>query len=417
MTSFDVESRFEDASECLAEVSDIVSERASEAVPPSWCQRRGWVDALAALSEGQVDAIERDGLASHLASDETRVSRWADAPFGLVELARHVGRITSLDRVSNVGVSAHEVDTRRTSPRKRVQVATFAAAVERVALRAERIVDLGSGHGHLTRHLALELGVPTEGWERDADRVRVARQLAGDAPARFVVTDASLSSASLGPRDLLVGLHACGALGDHAIRSAGEALAAVALVGCCPQKCTGPRVALSASARVGADRLTLPHDALGLANVRDGEVRVESDRRTGVRSRANRLALRRLLRSRSSTLEAGEEMKGINRRWAEGDFEALVSRAFAHRRLDVPSALESRLARERAHQDYLAVRRWELPRTMLARLLEVWIALDRAMHLARLGYRVDVAELFASEVSPRNVLVLGAPPGHHEALS
>lgn len=410
MTAFDVETRFEDASECLTEVSDIVSERASEVEPPSWCVRRGWADALAALSDEEVDAIERDGLASYASAGP---ACWSEAPLDLRALASRVRSLTSLRRVVARNATKLAVDTRRASPRKRVQVAAFAAAVERAALRAERIVDLGSGHGHLTRHLALELGVPAEGWERDEARVQVARSLAGASTARFVVTDASLSSSSLGPRDLVVGLHACGALGDHAIRAAGEARAAVALVGCCPQKCTGPRTALSTSARGGGDRLVLPHEALGLANVRDGEVRVESDRSSGVRSRANRLALRRLLRSRSSTLEPGEEMKGINRRRAEADFPALVSLAFASRGLERPTTREVELALARAHDDYRAIRRWELPRTMLARLLEVWIALDRATHLSRLGYRVQVAELFASEVSPRNLLVLG----HDDAIS
>lgn len=412
MSAFDVETRFEDASECLAAVSDIVRERATEVEPPSWCVRRGWTDALAVLSDDEVDAIERDGLASYLGAGP---SCWPEAPAELRALATSVRSLTSLHRVVAESSAKHAVDTRRASPRKRVQVAAFAAAASRAALGAERIVDLGSGHGHLTRHLALELGVPAEGWERDEARVQVARALAGaDASAaRFVVTDASLTSSSLGPRDLVVGLHACGALGDHAIRSAGEARASVALVGCCPQKCTGPRMALSTSERIGGERLVLPHEALGLANVRDGEARVESDRTSGVRSRAKRLALRRLLRARSSTLGPGEEMKGVNRRRAEGDFPSLVSAAFASRGLERPIAREIELALARAHDDYRALRRWELPRTMLARLLEVWIALDRATHLVRLGYRVRVAELFASEVSPRNVLVLG----HDDAKS
>jgi hypothetical protein len=414
VSAFDVETRFEDASECLAEVSDIVRERASEAEPPSWCVRRGWVAALAALSDDQVDAIERDGLASFLAEGHAKEI----APADLRELAARVRFVTSLPRLANVETHEHAVDGRRASPRKRVQVASFAAAVERVAGRVDRIVDLGSGHGHLTRHLAVELGVPAEGWERDAARVRVAESLVGsDVSARFVVVDASLSSSALGPRDLVVGLHACGALGDHAIRSAGEARASVALVGCCPQKCSGARVALSASARVGGERLVLPHEALGLANVRDGETRVETDRSTGVRSRAHRLALRRLLRARGPRIDPGEEMRGINRRRAEGDFPSLVAAAFAQRGLEMPSPGDVVRAEADAHDEHRRIRRWELPRTLLARLLEVWIALDRATYLLRLGYRVRVAELFANEVSPRNLLVLGTPREHDDAIS
>jgi hypothetical protein len=52
------------------------------------------------------------------------------------------------------------------------------------------------------------------------------------------------------------------------------------------------------------------------------------------------------------------------------------------------------------------MRRWELPRTMLARLIEVWVALDRAMLLVRSGRRVDVSMAFDAQVSPRNVAVI-----------
>ena len=75
------------------------------------------------------------------------------------------------------------------SPRKRTQVAAFAALAARVGGAPSRVVDVGSGHGHLTRHLARALGVEAEGWERDPARVAVASALAGDGGARFVAVD------------------------------------------------------------------------------------------------------------------------------------------------------------------------------------------------------------------------------------
>jgi hypothetical protein len=110
-------------------------------------------------------------------------------------------------------------------------------------------------------------------------------------------------------------------------------------------------------------------------------------------------------------------MRGINRRRAEGDFPSLVAAAFAQRGLEMPSPGDVVRAEADAHDEHRRIRRWELPRTLLARLLEVWIALDRATYLLRLGYRVRVAELFANEVSPRNLLVLGTPREHDDAIS
>jgi hypothetical protein len=45
---------------------------------------------------------------------------------------------------------------------------------------------------------------------------------------------------------------------------------------------------------------------------------------------------------------------------------------------------------------------------MLARSVEVWVALDRAEHLRRRGYDASVVLAFEASVSPRNVAVLGA---------
>ncbi len=47
-----------------------------------------------------------------------------------------------------------------------------------------------------------------------------------------VTLDARDASTALGSSDLVVGLHACGELGDHAVRAASEAGASIAIVAC-----------------------------------------------------------------------------------------------------------------------------------------------------------------------------------------
>jgi hypothetical protein len=44
---------------------------------------------------------------------------------------------------------------------------------------------------------------------------------------------------------------------------------------------------------------------------------------------------------------------------------------------------------------------------MLGRVLEIFLALDRAMFLLAAGYEVRVVELFPVGISPRNIAVLG----------
>lgn len=398
MTSTD---RFADASRVLAAARDIIAERPARSAPPAWCERRGWTDFLAALPPDVVLRAERDGLAAHVAN-------LPDAPADLVALARAVTAITALPPVESAASAV--VDPRRASPRKRAQVAAFAALVGRLDASPLRVVDLGSGHGHLTRHLAVALGVEAQGWERDAARVAVAASLAGDRGARFVTVDARDAAGTLRSTDLVVGLHACGALGDLAVRAAGEAGAAVVVVGCCLQKREGDRAPLVVAEGVTAPALTLGRAVLGLGNACDGDEGVEDDLATRITSRVHRIALRAALLAEGHEIAPGEEMRGVNRRRATGALDALVASACAVRGWPTPSPAAIAEAGRAAAASYERTRRWSLPRAMLARLLEVWIALDRAAWLASRGYDAEVVAAFDPALSPRNVAVLGRPP-------
>lgn len=386
------------ASRLLASARDIVDERPDGPSPPAWCERRGWTSFLRSIPDDAVTAAARDGLAAH-------IEALHGAPGDLVALARESTRWSSLPALAQA--SSEAVDPRRASPRKRAQVAAFAALVERFGATTSRVVDVGSGHGHLTRHLASALGVEAEGWERDPDRVAVASSLSGDGGARFVAMDARDPSAALRPTDLVVGLHACGALGDHAVRAAGAAGAAVAIIGCCLQKREGDREALVVPEGMRAEELTIGRGVLGLGNARDGEEGVEEGLAVRAASRVNRMALRAALMAAGQRVESGEEMRGVNRRRATGAFSELAERAFAARGLSAPSAEAIEAAARSASAEYELTRRWELPRAMLARLVEVWVALDRAAWLRSMGYETEVLTAFEASVSPRNVAVLG----------
>jgi len=56
-----------------------------------------------------------------------------------------------------------------------------------------------------------------------------------------------------------------------------------------------------------------------------------------------------------------------------------------------------------------AIRRLSLPRNLLARLLEVGLAADRAEFLIERGFTARLGAVFPDEASPRNVLLLAGP--------
>ena len=52
---------------------------------------------------------------------------------------------------------------------------------------------------------------------------------------------------------------------------------------------------------------------------------------------------------------------------------------------------------------YARGRRLSIPRALLARALEVFVLLDRALHLEEHGFDVAIGTLFPSDVSARNL--------------
>lgn len=386
----DLAARHALASDVLRRTHDIVAERPSAAVP-SWVEARGWGDFLDHLPASSLDRIELAGLAAC-------VDGLPDLPADLRRLATDVASATAFAPAAEAdGLS---VNGQRASLRKRTQVAAFADLVRPLLPGARRIVDVGSGHGHLTRHLARQLDVPVEGWEIDEARVAVASTLPDADVTTFRGVDVRDALGELGRDDLVIGLHACGELADNAVRAAARAGASVAIVGCCLQKRRGERLALT-----NVELPSLSRDVLGLGNVTLGDRGVEEPLAVRLRSRENRIALRLVLEAVGIATAPGEEMRGINRRRATTTLDDLVAAAFTARGLPAPSTdLVATCARS-ATQIHERRRRWDVPRLMLGRLIEVWVATDRACSLAAAGRRADVRLAFDATDSPRNLVI------------
>ncbi len=384
----------------LREVTDVLAERVHEPTPPAWAERRGWSAFLLRLDDAALERCEHGETASELAAHP-------DAPASLRALAEQILHST---RVADAPSEAEVQPLRRASERKRRQVASLGALVRQWAPRAARVVDLGAGHGHFTREMAEALGLDALGIEERAHVVANANALTETERVRFVTQDALAAPITLAGDDLVVGLHACGALGDALVQAAAEARAGVLLVSCCPQKI--PNDARAPLSRLGAALgLTIARGHLGLANMAtlaQGGV----DSAEVMERRRRRYALFLLLRDAGVPLRPGDEMEGIHRRHLRRPLEALAERAFAVRSLPPPSPASLADARARAAREHPLVRRLGVPRTMLGRLLELALVLDRATHLEeRGGEPPEVRAAFDRQASPRNLAILRAPQG------
>ena len=388
----------------LLPLSDVLDGRVEDDAPPPWCERRGWTGFLLGLDDRALARCEAEGPAARLPSI-------AGVPPDLAALAAEVDAAT---RIPELVVDARALpapSTRAVTARKRMQLPALLAAVGPMAERAARIVDVGAGSGHFTRIAAETFGREAVGIERDPRRVAWAEERAKDrAPgpgaARFVAVDACRGALSLSPDDLAVGLHACGELGDRLAIAAGEAGCDLALVSCCLQKIAGP---LRAPLSRAAEGLSFARGMLGLANLTRGSRRAWR-RASARRSRRGRRAspcgaCSPRVGSRSRPARRCGASTGEGRARGSGRSRPGRSRSAGSRRR---RARRSARHEEEARRRHAAVRRLSLPRSMLARLVEIAVVLDRAAALEERGASVVVATLFERSASPRNVAILAS---------
>jgi SAM-dependent methyltransferase len=389
----------------LTPVLDIVDTPVESPDPPAWCSERGWVEFLLQLSDDQLRESERGGFAALLSRD-------ARAPTSLRDLASEVSGCTPLPTLATSELALPAEALRGVGARKRGQLAALLAALPPLAANAQRIVDVGAGHGHLSRLAAELFRRQTVALDRDAALLRQGgerrdrRMLrVGPLDLRFTRANVGQHELELRAGDLAIGLHACGELGDRLVAAAAAAGCDVALVSCCLQKTSAARRAPLSHA---GNALELRRGALGLTNLSAREEGVEASLAQNVGAREARLALRYLLCARGLELCPGEEMRGVNRRRAQAGFADLAAFALALRQLPPPSPLELRAFGDAARRDHAIMRRLTLPRSLLARVIELAVVRDRASALEESGHAVAVAQLFEQRLTPRNTVIFAS---------
>ncbi len=406
-----IRSRWEAAARLVAESRDLLEARPGNgADPPRALVSRAWIPFLLSLDDDELTTIETGG----------HDARWpARTPSGLRSLLERAREVCALPKFG-APIAASRPARRGETPRKRAQIDAFGRLVTPLAMRATRVVDVGSGHGHLARELARQLAIPVVGLERDRLLAGRARTLSSGPSPTFTVTDVLREGLTLSDGDCVIGLHACGELGDMMVTNVAKFRgASLALVGCCAQKRRESSRRSFCSALGLTDSLDLPKTLLGLSNLATGDEGVEASRTDNLAARERRLALNRLLSEPYAPLRIGAEIEGLNRRAARRDLSLLVARAFALRGRSMPSREAIDEAASWARVEHASARRLSVPRALLARVLEVYVLLDRAAHLEEQGFVVEIGALFPTSVSPRNLALVawwmdGQRPGRLE---
>jgi hypothetical protein len=356
---------------------------------PVWCVR--WpalANELQALSDAEAERLNDDG----------------DAALAL--LAGHIPEVAALVPLASLLQRPAAASNGRgprwaweVPGRKRRQIEAFAAAAGPCGAP---VVDWCGGKGHLGRLLAVDWQVPVQTLEIDAQLCAAGAGLASRLPVahEFVVADVLTATNWPRPGQHVVALHACGDLHRSLIeRSAAAGVRRLDVAPCCYHRGVAERYRPLS----GNLRTQLTRDDLRLAVT---EAVTASPRL--VRRRDREMAWKLgfdAWRRMSSPAGAYQTFKPVPAAWFRGGFADFLARMAVREGLRQPDAGLVESFESCGWQRQREVMRLSIVRHAFRRALEVWLALDLAVHLAREGYAVELGSFCERRLTPRNLLI------------
>lgn len=282
---------------------------------------------------------------------------------------------------------------------KRAQIDAFAAATG--APRAP-VLEWCAGKGHLGRHYARRWGVTVTSLEWDSTLCAEGRTLAKTAGVEqdFVVGDvlASVSACHLDGRHV-VALHACGDLHRSLLRAAPGRAVALDLAPCCYYRSREARYTPfnpEADLPLSRDELHLPVTDTATAGARDRRLRDES--------MARKLGYLAWFADHTGKPRP-PGLKPVPSAWNRLPFADYIQCMAGRDGLAADTGASLASYSDEGWRRQREVMRLNLARLAFRRPLEVWLALDQALHLERAGYRATLTTFCPPTLTPRNLLV------------
>lgn len=297
--------------------------------------------------------------------------------------------------------------TRKLNPKKKSELERMRQLVDE--LEWEQLLDIGGGAGHLSACLthrshrrSLCLDRNREFQERGRKRLDRWLPKTGEK-IEFIHCDfnseLNLQETKSDSVQLIAGLHGCGDLTTNIVRYYRNSNSKYLLsLGCCYQDLNGD---YNISGLAQDDGLRFSKNALHLA-ARCHAVNDKTDMENKVLARRYRYALHFYLHDFQ-----GKEFEAIGNTRLKDCSLPFSSYAKKYADLEGVATLDldvfygSEEVQRRIHFTIAA----DVLRGLLGRVIEIYIALDRALYLEESGCEVDVVEVFDRTLSPRNLLV------------
>lgn len=290
--------------------------------------------------------------------------------------------------------------------RKWQQIEAFASRLG-FAAAPQQWIDWCAGKGHLGRLLARD-GKPLLSLEYDdalvEDGQRLSDRLGLQARHRQQDVLAANAHEHLQTGHTAVALHACGDLHVRLLQLASaRGCRQLAIAPCCYNRIAGDYYQpLSLAAQGSTLKLSRDDLRLPLAETVTAGARV---RRQRDGSMARRLAFD-LLQREARGADDYLPVPSVPPTWLDKPFADYCRDLAALKGLDLPAGTNWQALEARGWQRLAQVRNLELVRGLFRRPLELWLLLDRALFLEQQGYRATLGAFCASQLTPRNLLIL-----------
>lgn len=355
-------------------------------------RHRSLAEALARLSDESVAALD---------ADSTALTGW------LAERIPMLANIAGLDSVPRLACQQTDYPggfERDIPGRKWQQVTAFTGCLPHIE---GPVLEWCSGKAHLGRAICRRFGTPVTALERDP---ALCRQ--GSALSQRLGLDVQLHQCDvLSPQPIAhtrharhaVALHACGDLHRRLIEHVTtHGTQSLHLAPCCYHLTTDTQYRPYSQAARGSG-LVLSRDDCRLA-VQETVTAAAATSARRNRKAAWRLgfdALQRQLRGVDQYLPVPSMPDaGFNQ-----DFAAFCRHAARLKGLPLPRGIDWPQFQRRGWERHARVSRMELLRHAFRRPLELWLALDRALHLAECNYQVTLGTFCARRLTPRNLMI------------
>lgn len=420
-------------------VNDSLIQDAWGSLPKEWTAWwSSWPDHRLA-QQNLIDSIDEEAGAQ-MEMNEQLTKLVENRPESLTEWLRSIKSL-ALPRKQRPGesVTLPESLTARMTPKKIAEVSRAAAYIHQVCQSKgiNRVIDMGSGQGHLSIRLAY-LFPDLKVLSIDGSKSQVAGSKATAAALNIPDNrlehmehwiDGSPALADCiekwaeGESCILVGLHACGSLSEHMLRyfTTIPCIKALGVVGCCynhivPLSPSCPN-GFPISSTMRKHNLTLSPTALMTGcQAPNNWGRQDTE---GGQEEASSFAKRRLYRAilQKAFFDKGVKVRAVDGRWPGwgirkgdvADFATFARRAMQYLNVnDDEISTEELVAYEERYGDcegQIAIL-WALG-SLCSKVVESVVAMDRYWFLKeQKAEEVDIIPIFDFKVSPRNFMIV-----------